>query len=79
MQSAASSPAWVSKLKLHKMKKQERKLKVGYKFQNRAFHQMVMMPEIKLTGKWLKECGFNEGQRVNVIVKNKKLVIVPLE
>jgi hypothetical protein len=67
------------KLKVNKMKKQERKLKVGYKFQNRAFHQMVMIPEIILTGKWLKECGFNEGQQVNVIVKNKKLVIVPLE
>lgn len=59
--------------------KKERKLTVGYKFQNRAFHQMVMMPEIKLTGKWLKESGFAEGQQVKVIVQEKKLVIVPLE
>ncbi len=61
------------------MKKQERKLRVGYKFQNRAFQQMVMIPEIKLTGKWLKESGFDEGQDVKVFVQDKKLVIVPLE
>ena len=54
-------------------------LTVGYKFQNRAFHQMVMIPEIKLTGKWLKESGFEEGQYVKVIVEDKKLVIMPLE
>ena len=59
------------------MKKQERKLRVGYKYQNRAFHQMVMIPEIKLTGKWLKESGFEEGQDVKVTVADKKLVIVP--
>jgi toxic protein SymE len=59
--------------------KKERKLTVGYKFQNRAFHQLVQMPEIKLAGKWLKESGFEEGQQVKVIVQEKKLVIVPLE
>ena len=59
------------------MKKQERKLRVGYKYQNRAFQQMVMIPEIKLTGKWLKESGFKEGQDVKVTVANKKLIIVP--
>jgi hypothetical protein len=59
--------------------KKERKLTVGYKFQNRAFNQLVQMPEIKLTGKWLKESGFEEGQQVKVIVQEKKLVIVPLE
>jgi hypothetical protein len=59
------------------MKKQERKLRVGYKYQNRAFQRMVMIPEIKLTGKWLKESGFEEGQDVKVTVADKKLVIVP--
>jgi hypothetical protein len=61
------------------MMKKERKLTVGYKFQNRAFNQLVQMPEIKLTGKWLKESGFEEGQQVKVIVQEKKLVIVPME
>ena len=65
------------KLIVNNMKKQERKLKVGCKFQNRAFHQMVMMPEIKLCGKWLKESGFCEGQEIKVVVENQKLVIVP--
>lgn len=61
------------------MKKHERKLTIGYKFQNRVFHQMVQMPEIKLTGKWLKQSGFEEGQQVKVIVQDKKLVIVPFD
>lgn len=60
------------------MKKQERKLRVGYKFQNRAFQQMVMIPEIKLTGKWLKESGFVEGQDVKVVVQDKKLIITAI-
>lgn len=60
------------------MKKQERQLKIGYKFQNRAHNQLVKMPEIKLIGKWLKESGFEEGQEVKVIVSDKKLIIVPV-
>lgn len=59
------------------MKKQERKLTVSYRFQNRAYQQMVMIPEIKLKGKWLKKSGFKEGQLIRVIVEHKKLVIVP--
>jgi toxic protein SymE len=61
------------------MKKQERQLKIGYKFQNRAYRQLVAIPEIKLSGKWLKESGFYEGQEVKIIVENGKLVIVPKE
>lgn len=61
------------------MKKQERQLTVSYKFQNRSFNQLVKAPEIKLSGKWLKESGFEEGQRVKVIVQDKKIIIVPLE
>ncbi len=60
------------------MKKQERKITVGYRFQNRVRQQMVKAPEIKLAGKWLKESGFEEGQEVKVIVERKKLVIVPI-
>lgn len=57
------------------MKKHERKLTVSYKFQNRAYQQMVMIPEIRLTGKWLKKSGFDEGLKVNVVVEEKKLII----
>lgn len=78
MQSAACVSARGLKLILNTMKKQERKLRVGYKFQNRAFQQMVMIPEIKLTGKWLKESGFIEGQDVKVVVQNKKLIITAI-
>lgn len=61
------------------MKKQERKIKVGYKFQERSYHQLIKIPEIKLAGKWLKEAGFHEGQEIKVIVENQKLVIVPIK
>ena len=59
------------------MMKNQRMLRVGYKYQNRAFQQMVMIPEIKLTGKWLKESGFEEGQNVKVVVQKNKLIITP--
>jgi antitoxin component of MazEF toxin-antitoxin module len=36
------------------------------------------MPEIKLSGKWLRESGFNEGQEVKVVVENQKLIIIPI-
>lgn len=59
-----------------KNEKQERKLKVGYKYQQRAY-QMVKSPEIKLTGKWLKESGFRIGQDVKVLVEQDRLIIIP--
>ena len=61
------------------IKKQIRKIKVGYKFHDRAWNVSVIYPEIKLSGKWLKEAGFNEGQEIKIIVENQKLVIVPIE
>jgi hypothetical protein len=57
------------------MKKQERKLTVSYRYVNRAYQELVMIPEIRLTGKWLKKSGFGEGQKVNVMVEEKKLII----
>ena len=59
-----------------KNEKNERKLRVGYKYQQRAY-QMVKAPEIKLTGKWLKECGFKIGQDIKVQILEGKLVIIP--
>lgn len=61
------------------MKKQARKLKIGSKFQERDFRQTVIVPEIRLCGKWLKELNFHEGMEVKIKVQNKKLVITPIE
>lgn len=61
------------------IKKQVRPMKIACKFQERAYFQMVKVPEIKLAGKWLTEAGFLHGQEIKVIVENQKLVIMPLE
>lgn len=52
-----------------------RQLKVVSKFQTRANYQCIIVPEIRLVGKWLRESGFEEGKQVKVEVLNKKLII----
>lgn len=59
--------------------KNERKLTVGYQFQNRVRSQIVQAPEIKLAGKWLLESGFVQGQKVTIVVQKNKLIITPDE
>lgn len=34
-----------------------------------------MIPEIKLSGRWLSEIGFTPDQRVNITMVNNALVI----
>jgi hypothetical protein len=41
----------------------------------RAFYQNVIVPEIRLTGKWLRDIGFNEGNYVNVKIQNNKRIV----
>jgi hypothetical protein len=55
-------------------KNQKRQIKVAAKHQARA-HKYVIVPEIKLTGVWLRESGFNYGQSVTVHVEENRLVI----
>ena len=59
--------------------KNERKLTVGYQFQNRVRSQIVKAPEIKLAGIWLLESGFEQGQKVKIVVQKNKLIITPDE
>ncbi|MFN4313460.1 MAG: SymE family type I addiction module toxin [Chitinophagaceae bacterium] len=35
----------------------------------------VNFPEIRLIGKWLKDCGFEPGQRIEVTTEQGKLTI----
>jgi len=58
-------------------KSKERKIKVGYKYHDRAYRQSLILPEIKLSGKWLHESGFIQGQEIRIIVENQKLIVVP--
>ena len=43
----------------------QRRLKVYGKYRQK-FNIAVIEPEIRLTGQWLKNLGFNPGQTVNV-------------
>lgn len=52
----------------------ERKLKVYPKYRAQAYKN-VIVPEIRLSGKWLQESGFNYGQSVNVKHELNRIVI----
>jgi toxic protein SymE len=53
----------------------ERQLKVYSKYVPRAWHQYVVMPEIRLCGKWLLDAGFECGDEVTVRCLGDKLEI----
>lgn len=52
----------------------ERQLKIYPKYFART-NKDVILPEIRLCGKWLKESGFNSGQAVKVKYEMNKIVI----
>ena len=51
-----------------------RKLKIHKKHQNRAW-EIIVVPEIRLEGKWLSELGFEAGQHVRIEQLDRKLII----
>ncbi len=51
-----------------------RKLKIHSKFRNRRWDNTTI-PEIRLEGKWLEEVGFKQGQNVNILIEENKLII----
>jgi len=57
--------------------KRLRKLKIHRKFQARTWRDVVV-PEIRLEGKWLEELGFNVGEEVQIEMKRNKLIITPV-
>lgn len=56
-------------------KQQKRHIKVYAKFYNRARSMPVAFPEIRLSGKWLKDSGFDCGQEIIVHHEKDKIVI----
>ncbi len=50
-----------------------RKLKIHSRFQKS--NQLIIVPEIRLRGKWLDELGFGKGKTVHIQQKKKKLTI----
>lgn len=57
--------------------KNQRQLKVYGKYRQKG-RIVVMEPEIRLCGQWLKQAGFLPGQIVYVKQEGNQLVIVPL-
>lgn len=53
--------------------KSDRKLKVVRSFSDRS------RPALRLSGCWLEQAGFIIDMRVRVIVRDKCLVVLPLE
>ena len=51
-----------------------RKLKIHSRFQ-KSSNQLIIVPEIRHTGKWLDELGFGKGKTVHIQQKKKKLTI----
>lgn len=57
----------------------ERSLTVKSKWAQRAFNNNVKLPEISLTGVWLKSAGFEIGKKVIVRQEPNQLVITLAE
>ncbi|BEV04488.1 SymE family type I addiction module toxin [Chryseobacterium gambrini] len=51
-----------------------RKLKIYSRFQ-KSSNQLIIVPEIRLGGKWLDELGFGKGKTIHIQQKKKKLTI----
>ncbi len=58
------------------MSKKHRTLKVYSKFQERAYRKHVMVPEIRLSGKWLSKLGFKEGMNIVIEEEDKRIIIL---
>ena len=52
-----------------------RKLKIYQKHQPRDWRRYVVVPEIRLEGKWLKELGFEVGKEIEIKQQKNKLTI----
>ena len=36
-------------------------------------------PMLRISGKWLKACGFKAGERVNITIRKELLIVQPLK
>jgi len=60
------------------MKSNKRNLKIQPKHRFNRWSTSIV-PELRLCGKWLKEIGFNENQRVEVHTEQNLIIIKPIE
>lgn len=57
----------------------KRRLKVNSKMFPRDYNRYVIFPEIRLSGKWLGELGFDCGEYVTIHHEENKIVITPIQ
>ena len=53
----------------------KRQLKVYYKAFARSYSRIVLLPEIRLCGKWLRDIDFDSGKKVTVEHSENKIII----
>jgi hypothetical protein len=56
--------------------KEERYLRVCSKHRPTDYKAV---PELRLTGKWFRELGFDIGDRVNITTREKLIIIQPVK
>lgn len=55
--------------------KNNRRLKITSKFFQKRNNKGQYRSELRLTGRWLEEFGFQRGQFVTISCENKRLII----
>ena len=53
----------------------QRQLKVYGKYFARSYYRIIIFPEIRLCGKWLRDTGFDCGKTVTVQYEKNKIII----
>lgn len=56
----------------------KRQLKVHRKYSYRSSKGFVLFPEIRLSGKWLKEMGFDCGKSVTVQHEKNRIILTTI-
>lgn len=58
---------------IRRMKVYDKWVSRAERFQYGRYH--ITLPEIRLMGRWLQECGFSPGQEIEVSTEARKLTI----
>ena len=56
-----------------------RKLKIYKKYFSRCNHRFIVLPEIRLSGRWLSDMGFKSGEDLLVQNENDRIIIMRTE
>lgn len=63
----------MKKTNIRRMKVYDKWVPRSEGFQYGRYH--ITLPEIRLMGRWLQECGFSPGQEIEVSAEARKLTI----